>query len=34
VVKINVTFGTNENKVSFVFVYLIRVSKPENPVEA
>jgi hypothetical protein len=33
VVKINVTFGTNENKVSFVFVYLVRVSKPENPMK-
>jgi hypothetical protein len=32
-VTINATFGTNENKVSFLFVYLLHVSKPKNPLE-
>jgi hypothetical protein len=33
VVTIDATFGTNENKVSFLFVYLLHVSKPKNPLE-
>jgi hypothetical protein len=32
-VTIDATFGTNENEVSFLFVNLIRVSKPKNPLE-
>jgi hypothetical protein len=33
VVTINITFGTNENKVSIFFVNLVHVSKPRNPFE-
>jgi hypothetical protein len=33
VVTIDVTFGTNENKVSFLFANLVHVSKPKNPLE-
>jgi hypothetical protein len=33
VVTIDATFGTNENEVSFLFVNLIHVSKPKNPLE-
>ncbi len=33
VVTIDATFGTNENEVSFLFVYLLHVSKPKNPLE-
>ncbi len=33
VVIINITFGTNENKVSIFFVNLVHVSKPRNPFE-
>jgi hypothetical protein len=32
-VTIVTTFGTNENKVNFLFVNLIYVSKPKNPLE-
>jgi len=33
VVTIDLTFGTNENKVTFLFVNLVHVSKPKNPLE-
>jgi hypothetical protein len=33
VVTIDAIFGENENKVSFLFVNLVHVSKPKSPFE-